>query len=58
MVMLLSSKIMASLTWKIVPCVENVQIDKCVNYSNIPGYYCQRSAFFVIVTTWSILSVV
>jgi len=38
------------LTCKEVPCVENLQIVYCVNYCNIPGYCCQQSTFFVIVT--------
>jgi len=45
--MLLSLQIMAMLTWKEMPCVENVQIAYCVNFcnTNIPGYCCQRSVF-------------
>ena len=53
--MLLSLQIIAMLTWKEMPCVENLQIAYCVNCrnhkschgfdSNIPGYCCQRSVF-------------
>ena len=43
----LSLQIMAMLTWKEMPCVENLQIAYCVNCrnTNIPGYCCQRSVF-------------
>jgi len=45
--MLLSIQIIAMLTWKEMPCVENLQIAYCVNCRNtdIPGYCCQRSVF-------------
>jgi len=45
--MLLSLQIMAMLTWKEMPCVENLQTIYCVNCrnTNIPGYCCQRSLF-------------
>jgi len=45
--MLLSLQIMAMLTTKEMPCVENLPIAYCVNYrnTNIPGYCCQRSVF-------------
>jgi len=45
--MLLSLQIMAMLTWKEMPCVENLQIAYCVNCrnTNIPGYCRQRSVF-------------
>ena len=44
--MLLSLQIMAMLTWKEMPGVENLQIAYCVNCNtNIPGYCCQRSVF-------------
>ena len=45
--MLLSLQIIAMLTWKEMPCVENLQITYCVNYhnTNIPGYCCQRRVF-------------
>ena len=45
--MLLSSQIIAVLPWKVMPCVENLQIAYCVNCrnTNIPGYCCQRSVF-------------
>jgi len=45
--MLLSLQIMAMLTWKEMPCVENLQIAYCVNChnTNISGYCCQRSVF-------------
>ena len=45
--MLLSLQIMAMLTWKEMPCVENLHIacsENCRN-TNIPGYCCQRSVF-------------
>ena len=43
--MLLSLQIMAMLTWKEIPCVENLQIAYCGNCrnTNIPGYCCQQS---------------
>ena len=43
----LSLQIMAMLTWKEMPCVENLQITYCVNCrnTNIPGYCCQPSVF-------------
>jgi len=56
--MLLSLQIIAMLTWKEMPCVENLQIAYCVNCrnTNITGYSCQPSVFFVIVTvTWAFL---
>jgi len=39
--------IMSMLTWKEMPCVENLQITYCVNCrnTNTPGYCCQRSVF-------------
>jgi len=45
--MLLHLQIMAMLTWKEMPCVENLQIAYCANCRNadIPGYCCQRSVF-------------
>jgi len=45
--MLLSLQIMAILTWKEMPCVENLQIAYCVICRNtdIPDYCCQRSIF-------------
>jgi len=46
MAILLLLKTMAMLLWKEVPCFENLQMAYCVNYHNIPGYFCQRSAFF------------
>jgi len=44
---MLSSQIIAMLTWKEMPCVENLQIAHYVNCRNtiIPGYCCQRNAF-------------
>ena len=55
---LLSLQIMAMLTWKEMPCVENLQIAYCVNCrnTNIPGYCCQRSVFCDCYrSTWHIL---
>jgi len=45
--MLLSLQIMATLAWKEIPCVENLQIGYWVNCrnTNISGYCCQRSVF-------------
>ena len=45
--MRLSLQIMAMLTWKEMPCVENLQIAYFVNCrnTNIPGYCCQRCVF-------------
>jgi len=45
--MLLSLQIIAIVTWKEMPCVENLQIAYCVNCrnTNIPGYCCQRGVF-------------
>jgi len=45
--MLFSLQIMAILTWKEMPCVENLQIAYCENCrcTNMPGYCCQRSVF-------------
>ena len=45
--MLLSLQIMAMLTRKEMPCVENLHISYCVNCRNtiISGYCCQRSVF-------------
>jgi len=45
--MLFSLQIMAMLTWKEMPCVENLQTTYCANcqITNIPGYCCQRSVF-------------
>jgi len=45
--MLFSLRIMAMLTEKEIPCLENLQIAYCVNCrnTNIPGYCCQRSVF-------------
>ena len=45
--MLLSLQIIAMLTWKEMPCVENLQIAYSVSChnTNIPGYCCQRSVF-------------
>jgi len=41
-----------------VPCFENLQIAYGENYRNIPGYGCQRSAFFATVAiTWGIFFV-
>jgi len=43
----LRTLVMAMLTWKEIPCVQNLQITYCVNChkANIPGYCCQRSVF-------------
>jgi len=45
--MLLSLRIIAILTWKGMPCVENLQTAHNVNCrnTNIPSYCCQRSVF-------------
>ena len=45
--MLLSLQIIAILTRKEMPCVENLQIAHYVSWrnTNIPGYWCQRSVF-------------
>jgi len=45
--MLLSLQIIAMLTWKEMPCVENLQIAHYVNCrnTNISGYFCQRNGF-------------
>jgi len=45
--MLLSLQIIAMLTWKEMPCVENLPIAHYVNCCNtiIPSYCCQRSVF-------------
>ena len=34
-----------NLFWKGVSCFENLQITWCVNYRNIPSYFCRKSAF-------------
>jgi len=46
--MLLSLQIIAILTSKGMPCVENRQIAHYVNCHDtiVPGYCCQRSVFF------------
>jgi len=45
--MLFSLQIIAMLTLKEMPCVENLQIVQYVNCrnTNIPGYCCQRNVF-------------
>jgi len=59
--MLLSLQIMAILTWKEIPCVENLQIacwENCRN-TNIYLAVTPNQAFFVIATlTWDIFFVV
>jgi len=45
--MLFSLQIVAMLSCKEMPCIENLQIAYCVNCrnTNIPGYCCQQSVF-------------
>jgi len=56
--MLLSLQIMAMLTWKEMPYVENLQIAYCVHFRNSLLIYLAIAAnevFFEIVTvTWGI----
>jgi len=39
---MLLSKLLAMLTGKEVPCVENLQMAYCANYGNIRFFYCYR----------------